>query len=120
MTYTPPIYGINEIIQILGPPAGSTFAETAKISFYWQWPLPLTNDQAFKVYLVSEEQTVLLGTINEPNVGNSYRLQLRLEDMKINADTIHWLVHLETTHLDQPLRSSESRSLSILTSSLTP
>ena len=117
--YTPPLYSADENIHLLGPPPGSTFAHTT-ISFYWQWSLPLTEDQHFKVYLFTEEQTILLGTLDEPNVGDSYRLQVALEDVKLTADTIHWLVQLETTQLDQPLRVSEGRSLTIFTSSLTP
>jgi hypothetical protein len=118
--YTPPIYSTDTIIQLLGPPPGSAFAHTATISFYWQWPLPLTEDQEFRVYLFAEDQVVLWGTINEPNVGDSYRLQVALEDVRLTADKLHWFVQLETTHLDQPLQVSETRSLTILVSSLTP
>jgi hypothetical protein len=61
-----------------------------------------------------------LGTLKEPNIGDSYRLQVDLTDVKLTADNLHWLVQLETTQFDQPLRMSESRSLTIVTSSLTP
>jgi hypothetical protein len=118
--YAPPLYNAGKIIHLLGPPSGSTFADNAIISYYWQWPLPLAEDQHFKVYLLTEEQTILLGTLNEPNIGDSYRLQVDLTDVKLTADTLHWLVQLETTQFDQPLRMSESRSLTIFTSSLTP
>lgn len=118
--YTPPVYSTDTIIQLLGPPPGGSFANTAIVSFYWQWPLPLTEDQEFRVYLLAEDQKVLLGTINEPNVGDSFRLQVALEDVRLTADGLYWFVQLETTHLDQPLQTSETRSLTILVSSLTP
>ena len=118
--YVPPLYEADEIIQLLGPPSGSTFAESADISFFWQWPLPLTEDQQFNVYLFTEEQIALLGAIHEPNLGTSYRLQVSLKDVGITADTLYWLVQLETTQRNQPLRTSEVRTFTILASSFTP
>ena len=118
--YAPPFYDANEHIQLLGPPPGSTFAQTAKISFYWQWPLPLTQDQYFNIYLFTEGETILLGTIDEPNVGEGYRLSVALEDVAITADTAYWFVQLETTQGEQPLRVSETRFLTILISFLAP
>ena len=116
-TYIPPHYSDDTIIRLLGPPPDSTFAPSTTISFYWQWPLPLTTDQLFHVYLFVDEQATLLGTIREPNIGASYHLSVDLADVEITADTAaQWVVQLETSQQTQPLRMSKSRSLTLLIS----
>ena len=114
--YTPPIYSDDTIIQLLGPPTDSTFAAEATVSFYWQWPLALSEDQFFAVTLLTEDGVQIVGTVHEPNVGDHYRLHMRLEDVGRTAVSLQWQVTLSTTFTPQPLRTSETRSLQILES----
>lgn len=115
--YTPPTYSDNELIQLLGPPPDSTFAPDATISFYWQWPLPLNEDQVFEVYLLAEDEETLLGTVYEPNVGDSYRLHVDMSAVKVTAVPFQWQVRLKTNLRSQPLRASEQRFLMLFSSS---
>ena len=116
-TYAPPSYSKESIIRLLGPPPDTVFAASDSISFYWQWPLPLTPDQQFHIYLFDDGQTILLGTIAEPNIGDSYHLSVNLADINVRAGSVQWIVQLETSYQIQPLRSSESRFLTFLASS---
>ena len=114
--YTPPSYNNDDIIQLLGPPTDSTFVASATISFYWQWPLALREDQFFAVTLLTEDGAQIGGTVHEPNVGDNYRLHVRLEEVGVTAVALQWQVTLNTTFASQPLRVSETRSLQILES----
>ena len=116
--YAPPTFNDDDMIQLLGPPPDSTFNTDSTISFYWHWTLPLSADQFFEVYLITENEKISLGTVREPNLGNKYRLHITLKGREITADSALWLVQLQSTQSNQPLRLSNPRKFSFLSSTL--
>lgn len=118
--YASPSYSEDEIIHLLGPPADSTFGNDAIISFYWQWPLPLSDDQFFELSLLTEGEKHVLGTVNEVNIGDSYRLHVDMGEVAETAVPQQWQVALKTSFAAQPLRTSEVRLLTLFPSTSTP
>lgn len=103
-------------IYLFGPPSNGAFTVGDTISFYWQWRLPLAEDQSLTVYLLTEDQELFLGRLAEPNVGTSYRLQVSTRDLAKTADTIRWQVRLESQYVEESLLASEIRPLRLLAS----
>jgi hypothetical protein len=112
--YVPPPFTDSDIIQLLGPPAESRFSATTTLSFYWQWPLPLTEEQFFVVYFLTEDNEIRVGTVGEPNIGDGYRLHVDIEALKLTAVSLQWQVRLASDLTDEPLRVSEKRPLTLL------
>jgi hypothetical protein len=111
-TATPPIPPEAQI-QLLGPPAKSVLDISETASFYWLWPIALADDQAFAVYVFVEGQPYLLGQIDEPNMGQAYRLHFVLQDLAPSAVAIEWQVVLMTVPDGTVIRQSELRSLNL-------
>lgn len=101
-------------IQLLGPPPGSAFRIGDTLSFYWQWSVPLAKDQSLAVYLLAQNQEYLLGRLDEPNVGQSYRLHVSIDDSTRAAGKVQWQVRLESNQAKQWLAASEIRPLALL------
>lgn len=102
-------------IDLLGPPAGSSFRRSDTISFYANWPLPLTDSQELAAYIRIEDQPIiLLGTLEEPNIGQLYRWQMNIGEMAETAVSLEWWVQLQTGSNTPPLLTSASRSVTIL------
>lgn len=112
--YIPPTFPPGTEIQLLGPPPESRFSVGDALSFYWKWPLALAENQYFALYLHNNTQEWLLGTVKEPNIGDSYRLQVMATDFVKTAATFNWYVQLETTLSDNNLAVSERRALTLI------
>jgi hypothetical protein len=96
---------IDATIKLSGPPPGSTFYLHDPVSAYWNWPLRLSDDQQFAIYLIVDQTEHLAGVVREPNMGNhgyqfsfdpgvlsekdgSYQLQVRLLEEKESSIVI--------------------------------
>ncbi|KAA3660876.1 MAG: hypothetical protein DWQ04_18135 [Chloroflexi bacterium] len=100
-------------IQLLGPPEDSVFSKNQSLSFYWEWPLPLTEDQSFTVTLLVDDQLYDFGSVIEPNLGLSYRWQLSPASIPNPTETIQWQIQLFSQNSDTPLIVSERRTFSL-------
>jgi hypothetical protein len=109
-----PTFPSGAQLQLLGPPPESIFRIGDTLSFYWQWAVPLAEDQWLAVYLYSRGQEHLLGTVNEPNVGNSYRLHAESEAFIETDGLVQWQVRLESSLSQSALVESEIRSFILL------
>ncbi|MCP4425023.1 MAG: hypothetical protein GY803_11055 [Chloroflexi bacterium] len=107
----------DAVIALLGPPPDSVFRLGDTISFYWDWPQPLSEDQRLFVYLLLGGQEILLGALEEPNSGATYRLQRNAMELVDTAVSAQWLVRLQSatngTSADSQtaLAESETRTL---------
>lgn len=116
VTATPlptPTIAATATITLLGPPDGAVLAATAVLSFYWQWPLPLTAGQQLTLYYLAATGPVALGSLAEPNLGDGYTLHIPAQQLANASGTAVWYVQLETANRDA-LRSSETRQLSLI------
>ncbi|MCA9926368.1 MAG: hypothetical protein KC419_25320 [Anaerolineales bacterium] len=109
--FAPPEFPAGTTIQLLGPPANSQFAQLESITLYWKWPLPLTDDQFFAIYLLNEIESQQIGIVEETNLGTQFQWQMHLDTFPLEQGTIQWQVQLFSKYADQPLISSESRIL---------
>ena len=100
------------VVQLLGPPPSSTFEKDDPVSFYWNWPQPLTKNQQFVLYLVAEHQEIRLETMDEPNVGKNYHLGIVLENLE--PGNYYWQTRLEQINPPAILAESELRPLIIV------
>ncbi|RMG99564.1 MAG: hypothetical protein D6706_05265, partial [Chloroflexi bacterium] len=97
-------------IELLGPPPDTTWVGNQPVTFYWQWPYPLANNQQFVVVIQTNGEEQRLGAVDQPNLGTGYRLQAVLPT---NGELV-WEVRLETKAALAPLISSERRILTII------
>jgi hypothetical protein len=101
-------------ITLLGPPDNSLLRAQDTLTVYWTWPLPLSDDQLFKLYLRQADQETLVGVLEEANMGQAYRLTLSGADIPSGEGPVQWLVKLESSLSDQPLISSTPRTILVL------
>ncbi len=104
----------DAVIELLGPPASSSFRRSDTISFYANWPLPLTESQQLAAYIRIDNQPILLGTLEEPNIGQLYRWQMNIGEMAETAVSLEWWVQLQTGSNTPPLLTSTSRPVTLL------
>ena len=102
-------------IELLGPPPDSSFRQEDAISFYWDWPLAVAEDQQLAVYVRQNEQETLLSAVAEPNLGARYRVRVDAASLAQMAGPIEWFVRLQS-ELTPPsvLVQSDTRTLNIL------
>ncbi len=106
------------MITLLGPPQDGRFQSTDTITFYWAWPIPLLKDQQMSIYARLDGQDTLLGSLDEPNLGHTFRLHVdgqALADIAAESRSVQWFIQLQST--EQPhlqLAESEVRTLNIM------
>jgi hypothetical protein len=113
-------------IELLGPPDGSSFRRLDTVSFYADWPVALVESQQLAVYVRFDDQTpILLGTLDEPNIGQRYRWQLNVGEMANTpalraegeveaAVSLSWWVQLQTSNDSSPRLTSSIRQVTLL------
>lgn len=102
-------------ITLLGPPIGSSFRRNDTISFYADWPFPLTESQQLAAYVrFNDQPATLLGALDEPNTGQRYRWQMNVREMTDTAVSFEWWVQLQTSSDATPLLTSPYRTVTLL------
>ncbi len=117
MTPTPPPLPTlppGAVIELLGPPSGSSFRLVGTISFYWRWPAPLSEGQSLGIYVRLNGQELLLGQLDEPNVGQDYRWQVDVGTLTETAVSGQWFVRLQLPNEVNNLLESDPRIFNIL------
>ena len=112
--YSPPVYDEETAVVLLGPPPDTIFRLQDRVVFYWDWPLPLTDDQQFTLYIQHDGQTIPIASLTEPNLGTTYRVSLPLSDLLTQAADIQWQIRLESSFADTPLTASAIRPITVL------
>lgn len=109
-----PTFPPTATITILGPPDQSRFMAEDNLVVYWSWPLPLTEDQYFGIYLQDENSESRIGRLEEANLGSGYRWQTETQYLTDGGGEVTYLIKLETILVDDPLITSEPRTLFVL------
>ncbi len=101
-----------ENIKLIGPPSNSFFSLQTPLTVYWDWPLEQENDQQFAVYLLDDSGEHLVGTADEPSLGNrGYQLSFVPGD-KVNFDGPYLLeVRLEQVDSQGLIAASNPRTI---------
>ncbi len=102
-TPQPPTPPANAQIQLVGPPPDSSFYLDDALSTIWTWPIPQKTGQQFAIYLITDENEFLAGTVKDPSLGaygyqltyfpgdvvdseGTYLLQIRLQQIRTEMD----------------------------------
>lgn len=109
-------------IGLLGPPDGSSFRRLDTVSFYADWPVALVEPQQLAIYVRFDDQPpILLGTLDEPNIGQRYRWQLNVSEIANTpalkaeaAVSLSWWVQLQTDNNTPPILTSPTRQVTVL------
>jgi len=106
----------NAEITLFGPPGDGRFFADETISFFWDWPLPLAENQMFVVVIILDGGEWAMGEIDEPNFGSQYRLSGNLANMGVaeTAVSAAWEVRLIHQPTGEILRRSPSRPITAL------
>ena len=105
----------DAVIELLGPPAGSSFRRNDTISFFADWSSPLTESQQLAAYIrINDQPPILLGVLEEPNIGQRYRWQTNIGEVAGTAVSLEWWVQLQTSRTASPLLTSASRPVTLL------
>ncbi len=107
-------YGAATIPQLrmFSPEAGVEVLNSDLLTFGWNWPLPLTENQSFELELTTEETPILLETVVQPSLGTYYEVETDLLAYPSAIGNVSWQVKLvqgATTQL-----AGEQRQLIVL------
>ena len=117
-TPLPPMPPINAQIQLIGPPPDSSFHLEDPLSTIWTWPLPQEAGQQFAVFLVTDENEFLAGTVKDPSLGDfGYQLTYSPGDVVNSEGTYLLQIRLQQTMSQIDLVTSIPRKLTFSTSS---
>ncbi len=107
----------NAQIQLLGPPPDSSFYLDDPLSAIWLWPLPRETGQQFAIYLVTDENEYLAGTVKDPSIGAfGYQLTYFPGDVVSSEGTYHLQIRLQQIRPQVDLVSSVPRLLTFIDS----
>jgi hypothetical protein len=117
-TPLPPTPPANAQIQLVGPPPDSSFYLDDPVSTIWTWPLPQETGQQFAIYLVTDENEFLAGTVKDPSLGDyGYQLTYFPGDVVDSEGTYLLQIRLQQITSQKELATSIPRKLTFSTSS---
>lgn len=104
------------VLRAQMPSPGQTALDSEMVNYSWLWPLPLAAGQRFTVYLVTDGQPIVLGSVDAPVYGSRYVLSADARTVMGTALTLpkaaEWFVRLEDG-LGQTMAESERRALAL-------
>lgn len=112
-TEEPPTAVSITIINPFEPANGQQVGAGETVPFGWNWPETLTGGQQFQVLAFAGESQYMLGSVNAPADGETYRLQVSATDFPAGAGEYAWQVILVGPEAEAPLAQSEQRTLII-------
>lgn len=107
-----PTIAPDAIIQLVGPPQDSLFAEDTAVAFYWNWSLELPDTTEFMLTITSTDTQIDLPVGSDPNLGLGYRVTL--PPGTLSPGEYSWTVRLIAVDGSEVLRESETRPFTII------
>lgn len=101
----------SEVATLIGPPVGSRFSADVPITFYWHGTTPLSEDQYFGLYLLSNGSEMLISTLDEPNLGTGYQSRFDPQAVEVDEGQYAWAVRLLHAGDNNTLGESERRPI---------
>lgn len=103
-------------ITLSGPPRESSFPRTGIITFYWNWSLPLAENQQFALTVINSDQEQQIATINEQNLGQHYTLTVDIGTIEQTTpeSSLSWQIQLINSESGTVLAQSERRKLLLI------
>ncbi len=100
---------------LLGPPNNAIFTAQDSATFYWHYPDLLPDGYQFTVYIQQDDAVFAAASLNEPNLGLSYRAAVPLTFDVSQMTTLNWWVQIETSQ-GTAVSRSEIRALRLIPS----
>lgn len=120
----PPTSAAQNTFEIAGPLRDSDFTEDDDILFSWVWLAPLSENQAFSIYVQPEDSggdPLLIGSLDAPEGSSLYRLQRSVAELGLEAGFYTWQVQLIDTNTDRVIaESNPERFVIVATATATP
>jgi len=89
-------------------------ALNGRLAFYWTYSGALLPGQQFVLTLRQNDAVIGTQSLARPNLGNSFQLLVELDTLSLSPGTAVWQLHLEWNDEQQPLLTSEERSIILL------
>jgi hypothetical protein len=100
---------------LLGPPDNAIFTAQDSATFYWQYPNLLPDGYQFTVYIQQDDTAFATQSLNEPNLGLSYRAAVPLTFDVSQMTALNWWVQIETGD-GTAVSRSETRTIRLIPS----
>jgi serine/threonine protein kinase len=102
---------VSGTINILAPANESEFQAGDTVSFRWNWPDTLQENQRFSIYLLMGNGRSLLGTVSTSATDGNYSLQTLLPES--NNVISEWLIVLEDLSTNRDIATSNNQRIAI-------
>jgi hypothetical protein len=101
-------------ITVYGPPPNSNLPQNGRIAFYWTYSESVQPGQQFALSLRQDGEVFTLGTVVEPNAGDTFQLLIDFSSINVLPGTAVWQLHLEWQNEAFPLVSSQERIINFI------
>ena len=108
----PPTSVMETTIPVFGPLSDQVFEKGDTISFAWIWLSQPGPDEAFTVYVESEDnltEPIAIGAIDEPDNATLYRLDTNAAELGLPSGQYLWQVRLENVNDNSAVVESDAR-----------
>ena len=108
----PPTSAMDTTIPVFGPLADQVFKIDETIGFAWIWFSQPEQDEAFTVYIESEDHEtdpIAIGAIDEPDNASLYRLDTNAVELELTPGSYLWQVRLENVNNESTAVESDKR-----------
>lgn len=108
----PPTSAMDTTIPVFGPLADQVFEVDETIGFAWIWFSQPEQDEAFTVYIESEDHEtdpIAIGAIDEPDNASLYRLDTNAVELELTPGSYLWQVRLENVNNESTAVESDKR-----------
>jgi uncharacterized protein YkwD/PKD repeat protein len=83
------------VMRVLSPADALEALNSDVITFDWNWPQPLSSADQFTIYMVGDEESVAVGSVQEPIAGTHYGLSLQPLEIPDLIGPFQWQIKLE-------------------------
>ncbi|KAA3665346.1 MAG: PKD domain-containing protein [Chloroflexi bacterium] len=107
-------YGAASMAQLRmhSPDGGVDVLNSDLLTFSWNWPLPLIENQSFELELITEDESILLAAVAQPSWGTYYQVETDLLSYPTAIGNVNWQVKLVQGVTTQ--QTGEQRQLIVL------
>ena len=113
-TTTPPLpLPAEAAIVLFGPPAESILPGNGRIAFYWTYSETIQPGQELVLTLRQNEAIIATAAVSQPNFGAGFQAVVDLGEVATPGTAV-WQIHLQEKGALEPLLTSETRSLTLL------
>lgn len=115
-----PLFAPEAQIALISPTAADEFVLSGKVTFSWSWPITMTDNQRFFVYLVDDGADIPVNVGFQQVGEGDYDVEVVLGEYITEPDVYAWKVRLEDSSSGDVLRESSVGTVKVVTTRETP